>query len=188
VITDTDAHAVQFQGDDSRWLDGAADVLSMALHRGDTVATALIESNRHALALRMNERGWNLADVRARGRYLAFDAEEAATHVMRDGRPTLASTALMVAALEDARTTLATGPCSHLTIVGEIAGVLCRRGQFEAALELERLWDELTRSLPILTICTYSTGCFDQDQAPGFASGVSAHHSVISHAVRAWQS
>ncbi len=185
VMTGVDTHAVQFCGGDSSGLDGVAGVLSSALHRGDTVATVLIESNRDALALRMKERGWNLADVGKQGRYLVFDAEEAATGVMRAGAPHLDSIAEIVAALESARTASAAGPRSHLTIVGEISAVLCRRGKPEAALEVERLWDELTRSLPILTICTYPTGCFNHGEAPGFISGISAHHSVISHAVRA---
>ena len=89
VMTGADTHAVQFCGDDSSGLDGAAAVLSSALHRGDTVATVLIESNRDALALRMKERGWNLADIGKQGRYIVFDAEEAATRVMRAGRPHL---------------------------------------------------------------------------------------------------
>jgi CheY-like chemotaxis protein len=188
VMTGTDAHAVQFRGDDSSGLDGTADVLNSALHRGETVATVLIESNRDALALRMKERGWNLADLGRQGRYVVFDAEEAATRVMRAGRPHRDSIAEMVAALESARTASAAGPRSHLTVVGEISAVLCRRGIPEAALELERLWGELTRSLPILTICTYPTGCFDHDGASGLVSGISAHHSDISHAVGAWRS
>ena len=180
VMTGVDAHAVQFCGDDKTGLDGAAAVLSSALHRGDTVATVLIESNGGAIALRMKERGWNLADLRKQGRYVAFDAEEVATRIMRAGRPHRDSIAEMVAALESARTASAAGARSHLTIVGEIAAVLCRRGNPEAALELERLWDELTHSLPILTVCMYPTGCFDHD---GLASDIAAHHSVVSHAV-----
>ena len=110
VITGADTHAVQFCGDDISGLDGVATVLSRALHRGDTVATVLIESNRDALALRMKERGWNLADVGAQGRYLAFDAEEAATRVMRAREPDRDSIVEMIAALESARTASAAGP------------------------------------------------------------------------------
>ena len=185
VMTGADTHAVQLCRDDSSGLDGAAGVLSSALHRGDTVATVLIESNRDAIAVRMKERGSNLADLGKQGRYVVFDAEEAATRVMRASRPQLDSIAEMVAALERARTASAAGPRSHLTIVGEISAVLCRRGTPEAAVELERLWDELTRPLPILTICTYPTGCFDHAGAPELVSSISAHHSVISHTVRA---
>ena len=185
VMADADAHAVQFHGDDNSWLDRVSDVLSRALHRRDIIATALIESNRDALAIRMHERGWNLADLHARSGYLIFDAEDAATQVVRDGRADFDSIAQIVALLEHVRTASVAGPRAHLTIVGEIAAVLFRRGNPEAALELERTWDRLTRSLPIFTICAYPTGCFHGDAAPGLMATVSAHHSVISHTVSA---
>jgi DNA-binding NarL/FixJ family response regulator len=185
VITNADAHAVLFHENDSSWLERVSDVLSRALHRGDIVATALTRSNHDVLASCMNERGWNLTDLRTHHRYLVVDAEDAATRIMQAGRVHPESIAEMVATLERARTTSAAGPRSHLTIVGEIAVVLCRRGNPEAALDLERLWDELTRSLPILTICAYPTDCCDPDPTAMFLEGISAHHSVISHAVRA---
>ena len=180
VMTGVNTHAVQFSSDDNTGLDGIAALVSGALRRGDVVATVFNESNRGALALRMKERGWNLADLAKQSRYVVFDADEVATRILRAGRPDPAEIAEMVAALEKARTASAAGLPSHLTIVGEIAAVLCRRGNLEAAFELERLWDEETRSLPILTVCTYPTGCSDHD---GFASDISSHHSVVSHAV-----
>jgi DNA-binding NarL/FixJ family response regulator len=180
VMTNVDAHAVQFHADDSVWLDRVADVLSRALHRGDIVATVLLESNRDILALRMDERGWNPGDLEARGRYLVFDAEEAATQIMRDGRVHADAIAELVVTLERARTACPGGPRSHVTLVGEIAAVLCRRGNAAAALELESMWDEQTRSLPILTICAYPAGCLDHHPTPGLVSHISAHHAVIS--------
>jgi len=180
VMTDADTHAVQFHGNDRSWLDNVADVLTRALYRGDIVATALLESNRDILALRMNERGWNTADLEAHGRYLAFDAEDVATQIMREDRVHCDSVAELVVGLERARTAFAGGPRSHLTLVGEIAAVLCRRGNPAAALELEGLWDELTHSLPILTICAYPAGCIDHHRTLGFVSDISGHHAVIS--------
>jgi CheY-like chemotaxis protein len=182
AMTDTVAHALQFRGDDSSWLDDITDALIGALLRGDIIATALMTSNRDAIALRMDERGWNHADLEAQGRYLVFDAEKAATQVMRDGQCDRDSIGRMIADLEHARASSAAGSRRQLTIVGEIAGVLCRRGNAEAALELEGIWDELTAALPIITICTYPVACFDDDRAHGLASRISTYHSVISHA------
>ena len=184
VMTDSDTHAVQFRGDDGSWLDGAADVLSSALQRGDTIATVLLESNRDALALLMKERRWNLADLREQGRYLMFDAEAAATDVMRGGCPDVDTLTGLVNVLERARTATGDRARSHLTIVGEIAPVLWRNGNPDAALEVERLWDELTRSLPILTICAYPMDYLGHDAMAAFSSDICAHHSVVSRAVR----
>ena len=180
VMTDCDTHAIQLHGADSAWFDGIATVLSTALQRGDTIATALTQSNRESVALRMKRRGCNLDDAEKQGRYLVFDAEEAASQVMRSGWPDVESVGEMVAPLEMARTSRGGGASSHMTIVGEIAAALCNRGNPEAALELERLWDELTHSLPILTICTYPITCFDR--AGAVVSGICSHHSVVQHA------
>jgi DNA-binding NarL/FixJ family response regulator len=180
VMADIDAHAVQFCGENSSWLDGVANLLSRALRRGDAVANILTGSNRDALARRMHERGWNLADLGAQGRYSIFDAEETATHFMQAGTLDIDRVADRVATLDSAR--VASGAL-HLTIVGEGVDILCRRGNPEAAVELERLWHELTRPLPILTICTYQKDCVDPAAAPGLISAICAHHSVVSHAV-----
>ncbi len=182
VTTGADLHAVHFHGDDTSWLDATANVLIAALRRGDIVATALVQANGDALALRMNAQGWNVADLRARHLYVVFDAEEAATQVLRAGRANVDAVAEMVATLENARTASAAGRRAHLTLVGEIAAVLCRRGNSEAALDLERMWDDVTRSLPIFTICAYPTDCVDGDGAPGWIAGIAARHSAISHA------
>jgi CheY-like chemotaxis protein len=184
VMTDSDAHVVQFRGGDGSWLHEAAAVLSSALQRGDTIATVLIESSRDALAVRMKERGWNPADLEAQGRYLVFDAEAAARQVVRGGRLDVDTLVDLVAVLERARTASGDKARSHLTILGEIAPVLWRNGNPEAAFEVERLWDELTRSLPILTICTYPMDWLDRDGGAAFSSAICAHHSVINHAVK----
>jgi hypothetical protein len=183
-MTDSDTHAVQFRGGDGAWLDGAADVLSSALQRGDTIATVLLESNRDALALLMKERRWNLADLGEQGRYLMFDAEAAATQVMRGGCPDVDTLTGLIDGLERARSASGDRARSHLTIVGEIAPVLWRNGNPDAALEVERLWDELTRSLPILTICAYPMGYLGDEAMAAFSSDVCAHHSVVSRAVK----
>jgi CheY-like chemotaxis protein len=184
VMTDLDTHAVQFRGVDGSWLDGAADVLSSALQRGDTIATVLLESNRHALARLMKERRCNLADLGERRRYLMFDAEAAATQVMRGGCPDVDMLTGLVDVLERARTASGDRARSHLTIVGEIAPVLWRNGNPDAALEVERLWDDLTRSLPILTICAYPMDYRGHDAMAAFSSDICAHHSVVSRGVK----
>ena len=38
--------------------------------------------------------------------------------------------------------------------------LLWRNGDLETAMEIERLWNELTHRLPFFTVCTYPTECF----------------------------
>jgi hypothetical protein len=66
------------------------------------------------------------------------------------------------------------------TIVGDISASLCRNGDFEAALELERIWNDLTRALPFFTVCSYPIDCFKNSEALNLLSKVCAAHSAVT--------
>jgi CheY-like chemotaxis protein len=183
AITAGGSHVAQFHANDDRsWLDEAAGFLSTALRRGDAVAVVLTESNREVIGFRMKKRGWDVGELERQGRYLAFDAAESLTQVMRNGQPDADSLAEIVHGLERARLASARSPHSRLALIGEIAVPLCRSGNLEAVLQLEQLWNDLTRPLPFLTVCAYPIECFDRKVAPGLLPGVCVQHSVISHA------
>jgi hypothetical protein len=61
-----------------------------------------------------------------------------------------------------------------------MSACLCRNGDFEAALELERIWDELTRGLPFFTVCIYPIDCFENSEALNLISNVCAAHSAVA--------
>ena len=52
----------------------------------------------------------------------------------------------------------------------------------EAAIQLEHVWNELTRELPFLTVCPYPLDCFDGAADPELFSRICASHSAVSHA------
>jgi hypothetical protein len=99
---------------------------------------------------------------------------------MVDGRLNASRVAAVVDDLERRR--LAVGSASGLTVVGERAAVLCRDGKSEVAIELERLWHDLTRALPFLTVCVYPTEVF-REGGPDLFLHVCAPHSAVCHAV-----
>ena len=88
----------------------------------------------------------------------------------------------IAAIVDDLERSRLAASASHLTIVGEMAALLCRDGNPEAALQLERVWDELTRRRPFLTVCFYSTECFSERGDSEFFSGICAPHSAVCHA------
>jgi DNA-binding NarL/FixJ family response regulator len=73
----------------------------------------------------------------------------------------------------------------RLTVFGEMAGLLCRDGHFAAAVEVERIWNNQTRSLPFLTACGYPIECFVDDTSRKMFPIVCAEHVAISHSISA---
>ena len=173
-------HAVQFHANDSRFLDDVSQFVGATLRSGEPIVLLTSEANRIGVAQRLQARRLNLPMLTEQGQYVAQDSAPALSRAMRDGRPDKGLLAEMVNGLDRLRLAAPKGPRSRLTILGDMAACLCRNGQFEAALELERTWNELTRSLPFFTVCSYPIDCFEPSAARHRLPGVCAEHSAVT--------
>jgi hypothetical protein len=71
-----------------------------------------------------------------------------------------------------------------MTIFGEMSRLLVRDGHVDAAIRLEQLWSELTRSLPYFTVCSYPTSVFRDAPRADLWAVLCAEHSAVCHAAR----
>jgi len=174
-------HAIHLHGSDASFADAAAAYFHEALQQGDAtclIASALI---RRTVGQRLESRGWRFSPPSERDRYRAIDATEALNGFMRDGHPDARRLQAIVDELDDYRRTVTDGTDSRLVIAGCLAGALMAAGNVEGALEIERIWNDLTRDRPFLTACGYNLSCF-QDGDRDRWSSISAEHAVVSHA------
>ena len=172
-------HAVQFRLSDRPSWDEPGRLLCAALQRGEVATIIATHATRAGIEQRLIGWGCDLAHAEEQGKYLSLDAEDALSQVMADGRLDASRVAAVVDGLERRR--LGAGSASGLTIVGEMAALLCRDGKFSAAIQLERLWDDLTRALPFLTVCVYPTECF-REGGPELFLHICSPHSAVCHA------
>jgi hypothetical protein len=100
--------------------------------------------------------------------------------VMHDRRPDKERLAEMIHGLDRWRAAAPNGPRGRLTIFGDMPMSLCRNGDFAAALELERIWNELTRGLAFFTVCSYPIDCFDHSEARNHLPNLCAEHSAVT--------
>ena len=99
----------------------------------------------------------NVLMLAAQGQYVALDS--ALSLVAGDARRdnlTRSASWRSIYGLDRLRLPAPNGPRRRLTIWADLTVALWRRGEFEAALALERIWDELTRPLPFSTVCGYT--------------------------------
>jgi DNA-binding NarL/FixJ family response regulator len=173
-------HTVQFHANDRHFLDEVSRLVGATLRSGEQVVIVTSEATRMGIAQRLEAQQMNPAMLAERGQYIAQDSALALAHVMHEGRPDKERVADMVNGLGQLRLAAPNGPRGRLTIFGDMSASLCRNGDFEAALELERVWDELTRALPLFTICGYPIGCFENSEALNLMSNVCAAHSAVT--------
>jgi DNA-binding NarL/FixJ family response regulator len=173
-------HAVQFHANDSHYLNEISQLVGATLRSGEQVAIVTSEATRTGIAQRLQARQIDLAMLAQRGQYVAQDSALALSHAMREGRPDKERVAEMIHGLDLFRLAGPNGPRGRLTVCGDMSGSLCRNGDFEAALELERIWDDLTRALPFFTVCSYPIDCLENSEALNLFSNVCAAHSAVT--------
>ena len=173
-------HTVQLHANDSHFLDEVSQLVGATLRSGEQVVIVTSEATRIGVAQRLQARQMNLATLAERGQYVAQDSTLALSQVMHDGRPDKERLAEIIHGLDRLRLAVPNGPRGRLTIFGDMGVSLCRNGDFEAAVELERFWNELTRALPFFTICSYPIDCFEHSAARIQLPSVCAEHSAVT--------
>lgn len=174
------SHAVQFHANDSQFLDDVSQLVGARLRSGEPVVIVANEATRRGVAQRLQARQLDLATLAEQGQYVAHDSALALSQAMHKGKPDSRTIATMINDLDRLRPAIPPGPRNRLTIVGDMAISLCRNGDFEAALELERIWNELTLPLPFFTLCSYPVDCFEHPAAPSQLARLCAEHSAVT--------
>jgi DNA-binding NarL/FixJ family response regulator len=171
-------HAMLLGSDPRLFLDDVSRLLTAAIRRGDMAATIGTEATRNGISERVLAKGCDLAKAIDRGTYVTFDAAGALSQAMVGGRLDTDRVAAFVNDLERSRLAVS---ASNLTVVGEMSALLCAGGHYEAALQMESTWDDLTRGLPFLTVCCYSVAPLNEG-GPDLFPNICASHSAVCHA------
>jgi CheY-like chemotaxis protein len=171
-------HAMLLGLEPRLFLDDVSRLLAAVIRRGDMAAIIGTEATRNGVTERLRANGCDLAKATDRGSYVSLDATEAVSQVVSAGRLDVHRVAAFVDDLERSRLAVS---ASNLTLVGEMAALLCADDHHEAALQLERTWDDLTRKLPFLTVCCYSVAAFNEG-SPELFPNICAPHSAACHA------
>jgi DNA-binding NarL/FixJ family response regulator len=174
-------HIAHFHRDDRVVLEAVSRFVRASLRSGESLVVVGTEATRLAIAHHMQSSKMDLPAMERRGLYVATDAAQSLTEVMCGDRPDEACLAAIVEGLDRSRLESANGPASRLIVFGEMAVPLCRTGNVDGALAIERMWNRLTARLPIFTICSYPIVCFQNERAQASLSNLYTEHQAISH-------
>ena len=151
-------HAVQFYGSDQILMQTVAGFLAGGLIAGQPAV--VIATPAHSTAI-FDELAHRLIDVNAAkriGDLVFLDANAMLGRFMRNGMPDAGAFRHEVGGVISQ--TLAGRTTTALRAYGEMVDVLWKRGNEDAAITLEVLWNELSRTHPFELLCGYSIGNF----------------------------
>jgi len=151
-------HLLQFYESDTFLLDTLSAFVYAGLRAGETCFLFATQAHYELLQERLKENGVDVYAARTRGAYIWLDATETLSKVMLNGMPqpeyfTQAVGDAMVQATRDQR---------HVRIFGEMIALLWEEENFDAAIRLEELWNELYQRLNTFSLfCAYPMHSID---------------------------
>jgi signal transduction histidine kinase len=172
-------HEVQFYFDDRFLIRSLANFVREAVDAGRSTIIVATKSHRDSLANELETSGLDLARVLEQGRYVALDAANTLARFMERGVPNEALFNDLLDAL--LFNSAATAQCSNgkVAIYGEMVSLLWQRGEGEAAIRLEQLWNDLAKRHSFQLRCGYPLASFDQQIHTELFSRICAEHHVV---------
>ncbi|MDX6645237.1 MAG: hypothetical protein QOK40_964 [Miltoncostaeaceae bacterium] len=144
-------HRVQFYADDEELVESVGGYLIEALQAGGVALIVATASHRAAFEARIAATGMEISSARAAGALVSLDARQTMSRFMAADRPDPQGFKAVVGDL--VRRATETGRPVH--VYGEMVDLLWHAGYVNAAIELERLWNDLGRELPFSLFCAY---------------------------------
>lgn len=168
-------HSVHFYDHDEALIRRLRGVINAGLQLGNSVLIVATEDHRKQLTRELEKWHVNVRTAIRDGHLFMFDAAEALALFMRDGRPNrnrfLESIGRFI---EDAKQA-SHSPHQGLTVFGEMVAVLWLRGERDAALELERMWNELLERGGFHLHCAYPRNVAGEQESAVEICGLHSH-------------
>jgi hypothetical protein len=146
-----DDHGVMFYAQDDDLVGQVTEYLLGVMRDNGVGVTLATPGHRAAIEARLEQAGISLATARARGTYVALDAEDVISRVMING---FADPAGFWRAISPVLKN-ATGQRRKVAVFGEMVALLWARDLTDAAVDLEALWDEMASQYPFSMLCAY---------------------------------
>ncbi len=171
-------HSVQFYEEDGSFLSQSSEFISTGLYGGAVAIVIATKAHREGLVRRLAVRGLNVAVYGQDGRYIALDASETLVAFMVDGIPDPARFFVFMDALFT-RATFLGERYREVVVLGEMVALLLGSGNIRAAIQLERLWNELAEKYPFSLRCAYPMSSFSLEEHGNQLLSICAEHSHV---------
>src|SRR5262245_42951296 len=171
-------HAVQFYRDDTRLCMSVADFLADGIAAGQPTIMIATPEHRDRIVDELIARKFDLAKLQEAGTVSVFDAQATLDTFMIDGRPDAAAFREVVGAAIDRVCWFSGEPV--VRAYGEMVDVLWRCGNYDGAIQLELLWNQLAKRYDFSLLCGYATDPF---MKPANCAEVCAAHTHVHEAI-----
>jgi DNA-binding NarL/FixJ family response regulator len=172
-------HDVGFYSDDARLLDDLTQFIVAALKAGNAAIVVATELHRERLLPRLQARGLDIGTAFEQGRYIPLDAADTLSALMLNGMPDPVRFLNLLGDLIVRASKAATAQQARVAIFGECVHLLWAQGNAEAAIQFEKLGNQLANIHDVDILCGYSPGCGEVGMEDHIFQQICAEHSAV---------
>jgi DNA-binding NarL/FixJ family response regulator len=172
-------HEAHFYSGEESFLHGVTQFVGTALQAGCPAIVIATESHREGLLARLQTYGIDMTAAIEQRRYVSVDASHALSAFMFDGMPDLASFFKLMSSLIASAAGAAEGEPVRVAIFGECVSLLWAQGNAEAAIQIERLGNQIAKTHNADILCGYSLSSVQGRMDSQICQRISAEHSAV---------
>ena len=172
-------HEVVFYSDDAGLLDDLTRFIGAALEAGNSAVVVATESHRDSLLPRLEAHGVDIAAAIEQGRYIALDAAAALPTFMLRDAPDPVRFLKVLGDLISTAAKAVKGKEARVAIFGEMCQLLWAQGNAEAAIQVEKLGNQLAKRYAVDILCGYDVGKVQGGMDSHIFQRICAEHSAV---------
>jgi len=176
---DKPEHVVQFYQDDNFLIDAVSGFVGSALAAGDATVLIATAAHREGVEQVLRKRGLEIGQAARQGRFLALDATETLAQFMVDGLPDEERFRKVIGATLAQAAASVAGEKRRIAAFGEMVNILWATGNYEGALYLEQLWNQLAKEHSFSLLCAYPIAGFNSAKHTDAFLKICAEHGAV---------
>ncbi len=173
------SHEVRFYSDHTALLNGLAQFIKTELFEGNAVIVLATKAHQNLLIQGLQAADPNFGSALQQGRYLPMDVDETLATFMVDGVLDVARFRKESEKLVDTAARAAIGKHPRVAACGECASELWCRGNPDAAIAVEHLWDQIARERNVKICCGYVLSDLQRERELRIYERICAEHSAV---------
>jgi DNA-binding NarL/FixJ family response regulator len=175
----THRHEVQFYSDDAVFVDSFTRFIAAALKADNPAIVLVTKSHRESLLQRLKAERVDVDAAIRQGTYISLDAADTLNTIMVDGLPDPILFFEGITGLIEAASKAAKAEHPRVAFCGERVGLLWAEGRTEAAIRLEQLCNDLTRTYDVDILCAYPLSSFRGEEDGHEFRNICSKHSAV---------
>jgi len=172
-------HEVVFYSADAGLLDDLTRFIGTALEARNVAVVVATKSHRDSLLLRLQAHGLDMDAAVEEGRYIALDAADALPTFMLRDAPDPVRFLKVLGDLISTAAKAVKGKEARVAIFGEMCHLLWTQGNAEAAIQVEKLGNQLAKRYAVDILCGYDVGKVQGGMDSHIFQRICAEHSAV---------